>query len=265
MPSTTICAYKGNISKMLLRCDFADGKNNCLIDNFTIYINVNKITINFIRLNFGKNEQILQKSEGRGMEFGYWVYLYIPKGAIVVFGVTDNNVLAVEDDLIENIKPGDTNMIISSKTTHTNLPKPHGDCVSAFNYSAEASKFKYRRVNCLDYCDVKNMTALNSECKRKCHVECNVVEFPLRIYSFIAEFKEQHINKEKPFISELFNKPNMTNQEVRQGLTHTWIYFDELKTTTYTQIPSMTELDFISSIGGIISNICLASLYFHSI
>ena len=105
MPSVTICGPLNNENKferILLGCKFGLVGDSCLQDKL---INYNR---NCVRLNFGSNATILQKSVREGLEYGYFIRLYIPKGAYVLLAVTDNNVLAVNSDINKRLINGET-------------------------------------------------------------------------------------------------------------------------------------------------------------
>ena len=151
MPSVTICeATTGNVLDMIDFCILGSRKQaDCLQDNFTIYsYNENWANKkNCLRLNFGNNDGILQNTSRAGLKYGYYLSLYIPLGAYVYLGVTDNNILAVDgcgDDISEYVIPGQVNVISMSKYSQKSLPMPFSDCVKTFSYSTEASQFDYR-------------------------------------------------------------------------------------------------------------------------
>ena len=284
MPSITFCVYgrRGNpnsygVNDMLLGCDFGIDGGTCLLDNVTVYSPVpNKMTC--LRLNFGKNATILQKTKGEGYEYGYDIILYIPKYADVWLGVTDNNDLVVESDLNKRIIPGDYNHLILSKSIQQSLPDPFSNCEEKSKLLVKGSEINYRQVNCAEVCYNRVMTSIckcefpegcqdwsedcsnansfnkrsliNADCLNKCPLECNQVAFPVTRLNYNLEPNWVNDNRDK--ISTRFNITDHTDEEIRSQMACVTIYYDRLDTTIITQTPKTTKLDLICNIGGIL-------------
>ena len=81
-PSITFCDLQAEnkVQVMPLYCYFGSDFTDCLNDNVTIYFD--QIKKDCLRLNFGSNATIPQKTEREGIEYGYEIRLYIPNYAV---------------------------------------------------------------------------------------------------------------------------------------------------------------------------------------
>ena len=289
MPSLTLCDNQGGKTKdMLLWCYF--GTITCLEDNVTVYFDVTvyKKVLTCIRLNFGSNSTILQKTESEGKIYGYSIMFYIPNEADVLLGVTDNNDLAVQSDINKKIIPGENNEIILSKSKQQKLPDPFSNCEeNNSSLLVKGTEVNYRQVNCADVCFNRvmtqickceypggclptskwstdcwntryNRTLINADCLNKCPLECNQIAFPVTRLNYKLDII--WVDRLKYFISNKFDIRNHTNEQIRSKIAYVFIYYDKLDTTEITQTPKMTMLDLISQIGGILGN--LKNCYF---
>ena len=122
LPSITFCSkYSVLAEDMLLKCTFGINSEPCLTDKLNI--SYRRTVSNCIRLNFGSNASILQRSEGEGYPYGYAIYFYIPKKVYLNYALYDNNFLVVESEINNVISPGHQNDVMISKSTHENLGK----------------------------------------------------------------------------------------------------------------------------------------------
>ena len=121
LPAITVCSTQILAEDMLLKCTFGINSEPCLTDKLNI--SYRRTVSNCIRLNFGSNASILQRSEGEGYLYGYTIWFYIPKKVYLDYALYDNNVLVVESEINNALSPGDQNEVIISKSTHENLGK----------------------------------------------------------------------------------------------------------------------------------------------
>ena len=101
-----------------------------------------------------------------------------------------------------------------------------------------------------------NSTSIKNECKRECPVECKQVTFPMTRINSKWEVSQFEIDVYK----EKMNEKNLTfygksNEEIKSRLVRVYIYYERHETTEITQLPSMSTLDLIASIGGLLGKV----------
>ncbi len=270
MPSITICAT-GNISELLLHCNFGYKEIPCNNKNLVQYIN-GKNKINCIRLSVNETNQI---QLGDRWYDGYKVIFYVPSGDQLIFGVTDKDTLAVEQDLAEPINYGIYSIALT-KIKQIILDEPYSNCKMTVGYRqancVTGCFFEYMTKLCgcnfpedcpveerSDICinSTSQLTLIESECKRsKCPSECEQDTYHKKTIQYTKNFiyNQKDIDFMMDAVSKKIRIPNITEEETFERIVDVTFYYEKLETTVVTQLPSMTLLDLVASIGGILGN-----------
>ena len=291
MPSITICS-EGNIQDMLLYCVLGSTTKLCIQDNLTRFVefyNVIEsfaIEMNCVRLNFGSinNDKItLQQSFGDGWMYGFEMIMYLNRNAY--FGITDNSELIVDSEINNDLSPDSMmNDISLTKISQKRLGKPYSKCKDSEQSEMKNSMHQYRQVNCIQDCYYQimnkkcgcplfpqscpllnssdecksaynNRTIIQSECKKECPLECNKVIFQKTRLNTKWHTSHDEIDQYKEnYLSTRFNISGLTDDDIAKKLAYAYFYFDVIETTEIIQIPSMTPLDLVATVGGILGN-----------
>ena len=95
-----------------------------------------------------------------------------------------------------------------------------------------------------------NTSEIQAECKKSCPVECDQVTFQMRKINYKLDMSEEDFDdKFKPLVSARFNISGMSDDKLRSNLAIMNVYYDKLELTEITQIPSMSAIDLMSSVG----------------
>ena len=135
LPSVTVCTAQisgttGNLHGYLLECTFGLDAE-CKSENLTI-IRQGRYRKSCVRLNYGQNKTELQKANSDGYPFGYQFTIYFPNTPYLMFAITDNSVQVVENEIEEQIFPGNTNRIALTKINQKILSQPFSKCREAY-------------------------------------------------------------------------------------------------------------------------------------
>jgi len=276
MPSITICSHR-NIKQKLLHCSFGDNPAvACNIGNLTIFNN-GVTPQECIRLDLSKNNtKLLQQAER--YNYGYSLVFYKPPMTSITFGVTDNEVLPVEKDTKNPLNPGVVDIVLS-KMRQESLGQPYSNCKDSAGYRQKNcvqdcfSRVMSRICGCQfpELCPLpRNDTCLKAwhteakieaECRlTECPLECKLVTFDLNLVNYVDN-ERTVLEKFRPVIFEKFSVANLTNDELEARLIDASFYFERFETNVITQTPSMTILDLVAAIGGLMG-ILICSLFY---
>ena len=99
---------------------------------------------------------------------------------------------------------------------------------------------------------IKNYTSIKTDCMNKCPAECNQVSFRTTRVTYKWEDSSNTIPLLKATISKKFNISGQTNEDIMSRIAKLSVFYDRLETTEIIQSPSMSTLDLIAAIGGIL-------------
>ena len=85
-------------------------------------------------------------------------------------------------------------------------------------------------------------------------MECELITFDLNFVNYILK-ETTTLEKYKPVVFEKFNISNLTDDELKKSLIDVSFYFERFETNVITQTPSMTILDLVASVGGLLGKI----------
>jgi len=271
LPDVTICSKSEYTYDMILDCWEPSG-NDCEMNILTLYNRENYVK-HCVQLN-RKNVTV----KIGDTYLGYQIYLYTHNDARLVLAVTDNSARVVEEEVEEDIFPGQDTQYVLSKTVQIALGPPYSNC----NQSSD-----YRQVNCIKDCDKKaiieacgcgyekkcpskdvsklskicqnersNPDLILAKCNKECLVECNQVSFQSKRVD-IERNGKSFINIWKQKVSERFDIfensfDEFNEDEFKKKITQLWIKFDKFETTEITQSPRISLTSLIANVGGLL-------------
>jgi len=170
---------------------------------------------------------------------------------VIQYAINDNNDLVVESELKKPLLPGGVIELSLKKTEQKALGKPYTPCDknSTVYVDSNGVSYNYRQANCIDQCP-KNET---SDCKAKCPLECDRTSFDMTRLALNLSLKTDELEKHKQKLKGKI--PEMSDSEFNRRSLVVYVYFERLEYTMISQTPSMTIIDLVSSIGGLMGNL----------
>jgi hypothetical protein len=271
MPLISVCVQNINIEHMILNCSFGADYQPCsgYLAGIPVY-NIYAQTLKCFQLNSGTE---IKQATGVGYYFGYRLVIYIPDGSLVQFAVTDTNAKVVGSEVTKSLFPGQMTDVSLKKTKQISLGEPFSDCSDLVNY---------RQVNCIDECFNKaltlickcefplgcrstgklnsrcnnllrsNRTLIVQECNQQCGIECEDIDFDVARVDLTQDMNKSDLMVYRLKASMNFNVSRLSDEELEKKLTRVSFYYDRLEVSEITQTPSMSGLDLVASVGGLL-------------
>jgi len=266
MPAITICS-NSEIQQMLIHCHFGhQPASACFFHNLTVYTR-NDRRINCIQFNLRKdNTKLSQVNEG--WRYGYTMIFFLSTES-VEYALTDNNIMPVSHEIKSPVNAGIFDVAMS-KSVQKILPKPYSECLDLAGYRqvscVQECYFKLMAVRCdcefpencprpfFQDCQISlnNRTAIESECKRnQCQVECQQVTFQSKLLDFTSSQYLQELDEYKSIIAQRFDVSDLSDDQIKNRIGSVSFFYDFLETAVITQVPKMSMLDLVASVGGL--------------
>jgi len=158
--------------------------------------------------------------------------------------------LVVESEITKPILPCGVIELSLKKTQQKALGKPFTSCDkdSTSFIGPNGVSYNYRQTNCIDECN-KNKTI---DCKAICPLECDQTIFDITRLTINKSLTPDGFAKCRHKLKGKI--PEMTDSELNLRSLVLFVYFERLEYTMITQTPSMTVIDLVSSIGGLMGN-----------
>jgi len=158
--------------------------------------------------------------------------------------------LVVESEIKKPLESGGILELSLKKTQQKALGRPYTLCDKDSKVFVDSNgiSYNYRQTNCFDQCN-NNKTM---DCKAKCRLECDQTVFDMTRLTLNKSLKPDDLAK---YRQKLKGKiPEMTDSELKLRSLEFYVYFERLEYTMISQTPSMTIIDLVSSIGGLMGN-----------
>jgi len=158
--------------------------------------------------------------------------------------------LVVGSEITKPLLPGGIIELSLKKTEQKALGRPFTSCDkdSTSFIDPNGVSYNYRQANCIDRCP-KNE---KNDCKAKCPLECDQTSFDMTRLTLNKGLKPEELAK---YRQQLKGKiPEISDSELSLRLLLLNVYFERLEYTMISQTPSMTVIDLVSSIGGLMGN-----------
>ena len=158
--------------------------------------------------------------------------------------------MVVESELKKPLLPGGVIELSLKKTEQKALGRPYTLCDknSTVYIDSNGVSYKYRQTNCFDQCN-KNKTM---DCKATCPLECDQTVFDMTRLALNLSLSTDELEKHRQKLKGKI--PEMSDGEFNRRSLVIFVYFERLEYTMITQTPSMTVIDLVSSIGGLMGN-----------
>jgi len=158
--------------------------------------------------------------------------------------------LVVKSEITKPLEPDGILELSLKKTEQKALGKPFTSCDknSTVYIDPTGVSYNYRQANCIDRCN-KNKTI---DCKAICPLECDQTSFDITRLTLNKPLRPDDLAKCRQKLKGKI--PEMTDSELNLRSLVLFVYFERLEYTMITQTPSMTVIDLVSSIGGLMGN-----------
>ncbi len=249
MPSITVCSHGAFPEDVLISCEFGFEPKKCFLET-PLKRECNRLDL---------NEKKPKVQLGDGFDYGVTLHFFNPNNVHIHFGITDTGVSATDVETDNPINPGIYRIAIT-KTKQKSLSKPYSNC---------KKEIGYRQIQCIQECSYRKITescgcqypegcplimtecgdisSTQYDCKiNECPVECEQVSFEFKsiVYSSLGEEE----------LWKRFKNSNITQDEFMKKFTAISFYYDRLETIMITQMPTMSLVDLVSSVGGLLGN-----------
>jgi len=158
--------------------------------------------------------------------------------------------LVIRSEITKPLLPGGVIELSLKKTEQKALDKPYTTCDkdSTVYVDPNGVSYNYRQVNCIDQCPKNEKIG----CKAKCPLECDQTSFDMTRLALNLSLSTDELEKHRQKLKGKI--PEMSDGEFNRRSLVVFVYFERLEYTVITQTPSMTVIDLVSSIGGLMGN-----------
>jgi len=158
--------------------------------------------------------------------------------------------LVVESEITKPLLPGGVVELSLKKTQQKALGQPFNSCDkdSTVYVDPNGVFYNYRQANCIDQCPNKEKI----DCKAKCPLECDQTSFDITRLTLNNSLRPESLAKCRQKLKGKI--PEMSDSELNLRSLVFFVYFERLEYTMISQTPSMTIIDLVSSIGGLMGN-----------